>query len=262
MRGVQDLPRFELFENPVRERSVRKSRKACGVCGRARGWVLAGSAICPWCVADGTAATRLEITFNSVPDLPPLQSDDVELVEKRTPVAPGWPTWKTCCGKACVYLGQAGPNDLLEGGKWHAAAASLASCDYVRHAINRGAWSGRVCVFRCRVCSGFQADWMSRSLCKGVFSLLWVVLLGGAVTIVVQSVLPHIGVRLDRRGEALLFVPMFVVSFVVTLFGVQGLDSLLERRRNGPLLRYLKTLIEADNQAAGVDQRAGSSRRV
>ena len=94
---------------------------ACARCGRARGLVYAASVytaqrglrgrLCPWCVADGSAARRFDATFND--DCPLIEAgvDDavVEEVCCRTPGYSSWQqeVWQACCGDACAFHGDA-----------------------------------------------------------------------------------------------------------------------------------------------------------
>lgn len=182
---MEELPRFELFEDPVGEKSIEESRKKCAACGRRRGWVYAlrtygpgdnGRPLCPWCIADGSAAAKLGCSFNEgtifpcLPGTPQLSEADRELVENRTPGFVTWQDhgWQMCCGRACVYVGEAKPGDLLEGGKWATAAASITeglealgwSKEQERELLeNVGHGDPGGFVFRCRVCGGFRGFW-------------------------------------------------------------------------------------------------------
>ncbi len=60
------LPVFPYHRDPVRSGSVRPSEARCECCGQARGTLYAGvmyareapQSLCPWCIADGSAAER------------------------------------------------------------------------------------------------------------------------------------------------------------------------------------------------------------
>lgn len=75
------------------------------------------------------------MTFNDgtiypyVPGSPQLSSADHELVEQRTPGFVTWQGnhWLMCCGRACVYLGEAKAGDLQ--GRWKQAAAAIFESD-------------------------------------------------------------------------------------------------------------------------------------
>ncbi|HKQ48240.1 MAG TPA: CbrC family protein [Phycisphaerae bacterium] len=71
---MEVLPAFSLFPDSVPERIFERSAVACDICKRPRGLIYTGPQysespatddlrICPWCIADGSAAER-GITFN------------------------------------------------------------------------------------------------------------------------------------------------------------------------------------------------------
>ena len=101
MRGMnKTLPTFPLFRDPVDAGVFEKSKARCDACGEARGWVYTGPVyseaeeeptVCPWCIADGTAADELGCTFNDAtiypmkPGVAQLPPEDAATVEGRTP---------------------------------------------------------------------------------------------------------------------------------------------------------------------------------
>lgn len=169
-----DLPRFTYHPDPLATGSIVPSDGACRVCGRARGFIYAGAtyaeenldeAICPWCIADGSAATRFGAEFvdaagigdyGSWEAVPPAV---VEEVSRRTPGFIGWQQerWWTHCGDAAAYLGRAGRHELearwpeaidvireeigYEGEEWEEYLAALDA-----------EGSPTAYVFRCRHC--------------------------------------------------------------------------------------------------------------
>lgn len=82
------------------------------------------SYICPWCVADGTAARVFDGEFTdraSIDGVPhdrtmPITVDEVEAEEvaTRTPSFPSWQQeeWRSHCGRPCAFLGDIGSSDL------------------------------------------------------------------------------------------------------------------------------------------------------
>jgi uncharacterized protein CbrC (UPF0167 family) len=144
MTGMEELPAFPLFRDPVGQESFEESDVECEACGRARGWVYTcgmygpgdlDRSLCPWCIADGSAAAKFGLSFNDAtiyPCLegsPQLPKDDQRMVETRTPGFTTWQDngWRMCCGRACVYIGEAQEGDLMEGGRWAAAAPDIVS---------------------------------------------------------------------------------------------------------------------------------------
>jgi uncharacterized protein CbrC (UPF0167 family) len=67
------LPTFMYHLDPVRNDVVVASDGVCVCCGRARGFLYVGPAfttsevvddnICPWCIADGSAAQKYDVEF-------------------------------------------------------------------------------------------------------------------------------------------------------------------------------------------------------
>jgi uncharacterized protein CbrC (UPF0167 family) len=140
LAAQQPLPAFRLFEDPVGAGVIEGSPLACGCCKRARGWVYTGPVyseddepiICPWCIADGAAARAARCTFNDTGAIYRHPGDDrdppaAELaeVEERTPGFDAWQGnfWFACCGRACVFLGDADAADLRT--RWTSALPTI-----------------------------------------------------------------------------------------------------------------------------------------
>ena len=113
------LPDFRCVPDPVGAGVVEPSTATCPCCGRATGWACTGpvlgadeleDGLCPWCVADGSAAAR-GATFTSVADAPPdVPASALDEVHLRTPGPTCWQAerWLFHCGDACAYLGPRG----------------------------------------------------------------------------------------------------------------------------------------------------------
>lgn len=172
-----ELPRFTYHPDPLGTGSVVASDAVCRACDRAPGYVYAGApyaeeelegVICPWCIADGTAAERYDAEFvdpegigdfgrwDRVPDTV------VEEISKRTPGFTGWQheLWWTHCGDAAEYLGRAGRSELES--RWSGAIEAIrVECgygesdweDYFDALSAEG--SPTAYVFRCRHCGAF-----------------------------------------------------------------------------------------------------------
>jgi hypothetical protein len=72
---MTDLPDFPYHPDPITTGFVEASDTECIGCGKARGFIYTGpvyavdelvEVICPWCIADGTAATKLDAEFTDV----------------------------------------------------------------------------------------------------------------------------------------------------------------------------------------------------
>jgi uncharacterized protein CbrC (UPF0167 family) len=122
---MAEPPKFRYHPDPVSTGSVEKCDDACGRCGLARGYIYVGpvyceqeptDAICPWCIADGSAAEALDAEFSDPHPLAKANLDPkiIDSVTKRTPGYTTWQgeEWQACCQDACAFLGDAEQADL------------------------------------------------------------------------------------------------------------------------------------------------------
>lgn len=66
-----DLPRFRYHPNPIATGAVVPTEEVCECCGKARGYKYNSvvyaekevECVCPWCIADGSAAQKLDGMF-------------------------------------------------------------------------------------------------------------------------------------------------------------------------------------------------------
>ena len=118
------LPDFRYHPDPVKSGSVVESDVTCRCCGKTRGYIYTGpvyaeddlsDAICPWCIADGSAYRKYDANFVDCEafgdDIPDAAMD--EIVERT----PGFNTfqsehWPGCCGDAAAFLEPAGIEQL------------------------------------------------------------------------------------------------------------------------------------------------------
>lgn len=123
------LPTFRYHPDPLATGAFERLARACRCCGLERGWsYVHGTAgavdlhdsVCPWCIADGSAAERFEVVFtdlgNGVPTelVGPHIAAVVDEIERRTPGFSGWQAerWLFHCGDAAAFLGPVGWEDL------------------------------------------------------------------------------------------------------------------------------------------------------
>lgn len=170
---TEALPGFPYHPDPLGTGSVVASDAGCVCCGGRRGYVYAGPVyavadlarkLCPWCLADGSAAERYEAQFTEIDGrVPP---EVLRAVAERTPGFVGWQQerWLVHCGDAAVFLGRVG------------AAALAQHPDAVEHLRADLGWGGADepgfgrflsaldadgqptgYLFRCRVCAGHLA---------------------------------------------------------------------------------------------------------
>jgi uncharacterized protein CbrC (UPF0167 family) len=119
------LPTFRYHPDPIAAGSVNESMTTCRACGLARGAIYTGPVfstaeigdeICPWCVADGTAAARFEAEFTDTSwGVPNDVPDEVRVeIATRTPGFVGWQQsrWLYHCADGAAFLGPAGFDEL------------------------------------------------------------------------------------------------------------------------------------------------------
>lgn len=123
-RADDDLPVFRYHPDPVATGAIERLARSCRCCGRRRGWSYVLGCygptdlrddVCPWCIADGSAAERFGAIFNDVDDAGPGVAPAVlRELRERTPGFSGWQAerWLFHCGEAAAFLGPAGWEDL------------------------------------------------------------------------------------------------------------------------------------------------------
>lgn len=118
------LPRFRFHLDPLASGSIVQSPRVCLSCKTAREFIYAGpvyceveldEALCPWCIADGTAHATFDVGFvdsEAFDDDAPHTS--VEEVMHRTPGYAAWQSgrWPSCCGDLTAYIGPFGYDEL------------------------------------------------------------------------------------------------------------------------------------------------------
>lgn len=67
-----ELPEFKYHPNPIATGAIKTSDETCECCGRERGDIYTSTLyaeeeiefICPWCIADGSAANKFDGLFS------------------------------------------------------------------------------------------------------------------------------------------------------------------------------------------------------
>jgi uncharacterized protein len=121
------LPQFPYHPDPIATRVIQASDETCVCCGQTRGYVYRASIytvekiqgrICPWCIADGTAAQKYNATFSDRHPLARARLSEtiIDEVTRRTPGYISWQqeVWLACCNDACAFHGDATAQDLQE----------------------------------------------------------------------------------------------------------------------------------------------------
>lgn len=110
------LPTFRYHPDPIATGSIEPAPDECLACGRARGFRYVGPVyaetelneqLCPWCIADGSAARKFDAEFTDVglglpPDVPDSVTDEIA---HRTPGFHSWQQdhWLYHCGDGCTF---------------------------------------------------------------------------------------------------------------------------------------------------------------
>ena len=129
----EPLPEFVYHPDPVATGSVIESDGTCSCCGRTRGFAYVGpvysaeevEGLCPWCIADASAAERFNAEFTDVAVYADesVPADVMRVVLRQTPGFSGWQQeqWMFHCSDAAEYLGEMRAADMAE----HPAIAEM-----------------------------------------------------------------------------------------------------------------------------------------
>jgi uncharacterized protein CbrC (UPF0167 family) len=121
----EPLPHFRYHPDPLASGVIAESSETCRCCGHKRGYIYSGpvyakeelrATLCPWCIADGSAAARFDALFADDHPLARagLSDDIIGEVTRRTPGYFSWQQdeWLIHCGDACAFDGEATAADL------------------------------------------------------------------------------------------------------------------------------------------------------
>jgi uncharacterized protein len=127
VQWLEGLPEFKYHPDPVRTGAVVPSSTECVCCHRTRGCIYAAGVyaaedltdrLCPWCIADGSAASRFGASFSDDWSLrkAALSPEVIDEVTLRTPGYISWQSeaWLSHCNDVCAYHGDASEADLAE----------------------------------------------------------------------------------------------------------------------------------------------------
>lgn len=167
---MEELPAFAYHPDPVGTGSIKISKATCLCCHRTRDAIYQGpsyadedleDALCPWCIADGSAHRKFNVEFIELDGEVP--GSVAEIVSFQTPGFPGWQQerWLTCCDDAAVFLGPAGFEELRD--QWPEALTSIRDDSD----MNEADWEDYLpllhrergptaYVFRCRHCGALR----------------------------------------------------------------------------------------------------------
>jgi uncharacterized protein len=155
-------PVFRYHPDPIATGALVESADKCERCRQARGLVYAGPTytvnevefICPWCIADGSAAQEFDAEFTTVDGAPSdIPRAILQEVLHRTPGFAGWQQerWLFHCSDAAEFVGLVGYRDVAD---MPSALQSLAedgwNPEHLQHMSVDGDLTGYL--FRCRQC--------------------------------------------------------------------------------------------------------------
>ena len=146
------LPKFRYHPDPVRSGVVRLGPETCKCCNRARGYIYSGPAysegddledcLCPWCIADGTAAEKLGASFVDTwaLDAAGIAQHTISEVGLRTPGYVSWQSeeWLSHCNDACAFYGDMAREEL------ESIPPAVSAVVMNAHGISESDWSGLV----------------------------------------------------------------------------------------------------------------------
>ena len=114
------LPSFRYHPDPILSGSIVEAGNTCRACGEKRGYIYAGpvyseedldDALCPWCIADGTAHRLFDATFTDESGIDEgVPEDAIREIAERTPGFNTWQSeqWFGCCDDAMAFVEPAG----------------------------------------------------------------------------------------------------------------------------------------------------------
>ncbi|WP_435237816.1 CbrC family protein [Psychromonas sp. PT13] len=110
------LPNFRYHPDPISSEVFVPSSKICPVCNKVNSLEYVGpfysivevDGICPWCIANGKAAEKYDLTFVDEDEIEKVDNEQfVDELTKRTPgfFFPQEDNWPSHCGDYCVLIG-------------------------------------------------------------------------------------------------------------------------------------------------------------
>lgn len=121
----ESLPFFKYHPNPLETGNITVSNDICLCCNNKRGYIYQSSiytsqdlvgSVCPWCIANGSAAEKFEAIFSddSILVEEGISPEIIEEVTKKTPGYISWQqeTWLTHCKDVCEFHGDAEEKEI------------------------------------------------------------------------------------------------------------------------------------------------------
>jgi uncharacterized protein CbrC (UPF0167 family) len=120
---IENLPIFKYHPDPIGSGVFIPSNKCCPVCNEFVGYEYVGpffakdevDGICPWCIANGKAAEKFDMSFVDEDEIELVDNDSfTEELTKKTPgfFFPQEDKWPSHCGDYCILIGDAEKADV------------------------------------------------------------------------------------------------------------------------------------------------------
>ena len=169
---IMELPAFKYHPDPVKTGSIEHKETDCPVCGQKRAYVYVGpfysiedvEGICPWCIADGSAARKHEGEFQDSASIEsPVEEKFMDELVHRTPGYMGWQQerWLVHCDEPCIFIGYVGWKEIQETGidvtedlEKQAEEYSLSVQEFCDSLVNKGLLQGYL--FKCVRCGKYR----------------------------------------------------------------------------------------------------------
>lgn len=171
-----EFPKFRYHHDPLTSGAFVRTDASCSICGQIRGFKYEGEVfsqddfegvICPWCLADGSAADELGAEFTDVGGSEPVSDSRFsQELARRTPAYASWqgPYWAAHCGNYCCFIDYVGGQELRQLGKdvqdtlYEDVRSTFSSMDEAMDALQREGNSVGY-LFRCIECGRYRLLW-------------------------------------------------------------------------------------------------------
>lgn len=118
-QDLRSLPFFKYHPDPSATGAFEQEESKCECCNQIVLYLYQGpfhavdevSSLCPWCIADGSAARKFDGEFQDSASCEPVkEAASLDELIHRTPGYSGWQQerWLSHCGDFCAYLGRVG----------------------------------------------------------------------------------------------------------------------------------------------------------
>ncbi|KAA0543115.1 CbrC family protein [Bacillus sp. BGMRC 2118] len=162
------LPNYKYNPYPIKLGVIVEEETFCPVCEKKQEYVYQGpfyseeevEGICPWCIADGTAAKKYDGEFQDPASCD--EVDDEKFVDElilRNPGYTGWQQeyWLSHCGDFCSIIGYVGweeikhlENELKEDINNICNEFQMSGQEFKDNLVNQGDFQGYL--FQCNCC--------------------------------------------------------------------------------------------------------------